>query len=560
MNAVLGYGRISTEDQSEYSLIDQKAKIVKHCESKNYNLVEYFEDDGASAKTFNRKSFIRLLAFIKKNKGVIKKVVFVKYDRYSRDLTLGFYMFNELKSLGVYLDAVEQPIDWSVPEATFFLAIYLAGPQVDNERRSLNTANGMRRGALEGRHMGNAPYGYINSRDHYNKATIKPHFEKSEFVIKAFKMLASGMWQIEPLRKQLRLEGMNVSKSYFYTIFLNPRYCGKIPVKASLDEPAILVNGQHKPLISEELFWEANSVLTGKKRTKYKYSLINDSYPLKGHLLCTKCGKPYYGDTGKGNGGAYDFYRCKRGCKEAHSAPKVNDKFVEWLNDISIKPEVSKLYSEVMEDIFKKNEGDRKSEISKIQSEIKKNDEFLAKARVKFVQDILDKSDYESIKSNIEQSNCGWRNSMDAIISVEGGYQNYCNYGFSLISNLGYYYTNASTEVKAKFIGLTFPEKLQFSENSFQTISPNIILTLLSNDIKGLAENKKGQISENANLSSKVTASGFKPETPSSVVRYSIQLSYAAIPFSNLSQKGLQIYLKILFFQRFCLFLLAFYT
>ena len=51
-----------------------------------------------------------------------------------------------------------------------------------------------------------------------------------------------------------------------------------------------------------------------------------------------------------------------------------------------------------------------------------------------------------------------------------------------------------------------------------------------------------------------VTASGFKPETPSSVVRYSIQLSYAAIPFSNLSQKGLQIYLKILFFQRFCLF------
>lgn len=33
-----------------------------------------------------------------------------------------------------------------------------------------------------------------------------------------------------------------------------------------------------------------------------------------------------------------------------------------------------------------------------------------------------------------------------------------------------------------------------------------------------------------------VTASGFKPETPSSVVRYSIQLSYAAI-----SCLGLQI-------------------
>ena len=113
----------------------------------------------------------------------------------------------------------------------------------------------------------------------------------------------------------------------------------------------------------------------------------------------------------------------------------------------------------------------------------------------------------------MEQLNCRLRNDMEAIGSVEGGYQEYFNYGFSIISNLGYYYTNASTEVKAKFFGLTFQEKLQFSEKSFQTISPNIILTLLSNDIKGLDENKRGQISVNANLSSKVTALGFKPKT-----------------------------------------------
>ncbi len=36
-----------------------------------------------------------------------------------------------------------------------------------------------------------------------------------------------------------------------------------------------------------------------------------------------------------------------------------------------------------------------------------------------------------------------------------------------------------------------------------------------------------------------VTASGFKPETPSSVVRYSIQLSYAAIPVWGCKYNGL---------------------
>ncbi len=44
-----------------------------------------------------------------------------------------------------------------------------------------------------------------------------------------------------------------------------------------------------------------------------------------------------------------------------------------------------------------------------------------------------------------------------------------------------------------------------------------------------LSENKKG-LHFTETLCSSVTASGFKPETPSSVVRYSIQLSYAAIP------------------------------
>ena len=35
-----------------------------------------------------------------------------------------------------------------------------------------------------------------------------------------------------------------------------------------------------------------------------------------------------------------------------------------------------------------------------------------------------------------------------------------------------------------------------------------------------------------------VTALGFKPKTPSSVVRYSIQLSYAAIPSFRLEGKN----------------------
>lgn len=42
------------------------------------------------------------------------------------------------------------------------LAIYLSTPEVENDRRALNTFQGMRRAKKEERLMGIAPYGYIN--------------------------------------------------------------------------------------------------------------------------------------------------------------------------------------------------------------------------------------------------------------------------------------------------------------------------------------------------------------------------------------------------------------
>jgi hypothetical protein len=77
--------------------------------------------------------------------------------------------------------------------------------------------------------------------------------------------------------------------------------------------------------------------------------------------------------------------------------------------------------------------------------------------------------------------------------------------------------------------GLIFPEKLVFSNNTFQTMQPNEVLTLLCNADKDFSDGKKEKSSGNAAQSCVVTLSGFKPETFSSVVRCSIQLSYRAI-------------------------------
>lgn len=99
---------------------------------------------------------------IKKQKRQKSLILFTKWDRFSRNAPDAYQMINTLNRLGVEPQAVEQPLDMSIPENKIILAIYLTAPEVENDRRALNVFFGMRRAKKEGRWMGSAPVGYVN--------------------------------------------------------------------------------------------------------------------------------------------------------------------------------------------------------------------------------------------------------------------------------------------------------------------------------------------------------------------------------------------------------------
>ena len=78
-------------------------------------------------------------------------------------------MISTLTKLGVEPQAIEQPLDLNIPENKIMLAFYLSAPEVENDRRSLNTIAGMRRAKKEGRWVSTAPRGYENKYDAGNK-------------------------------------------------------------------------------------------------------------------------------------------------------------------------------------------------------------------------------------------------------------------------------------------------------------------------------------------------------------------------------------------------------
>lgn len=83
-----------------------------------------------------------MLAEYRKAKGLIDSVLFLKWDRFSRNAGDSYAMLATLQKLGIGAQAIEQPLDLSVPENKMMLAIYLAMPEVENLRRGLNVKTG----------------------------------------------------------------------------------------------------------------------------------------------------------------------------------------------------------------------------------------------------------------------------------------------------------------------------------------------------------------------------------------------------------------------------------
>ena len=172
------YIRVSTDEQANkgYSQRDQEDRLRKYCELKSISIRNIYVEDH-SAKSFNRPEWQKYLSNLRKlkNSKVGTLLLFTKWDRFSRNAGDAYQMINQLRKLGVNPEAIEQPLDLTIPENKIMLAFYLAAPEVENDRRALNVIHGMRRARKEGRYMATAPLGYVNKMSEDKKKYIALH-------------------------------------------------------------------------------------------------------------------------------------------------------------------------------------------------------------------------------------------------------------------------------------------------------------------------------------------------------------------------------------------------
>ena len=101
------YMRVSTEDQARegFSLPEQKERLESFCKFKGYEIIDYYQDAGISAKTGNhRPEFERLKDNIKAKR--IDTIVALKLDRITRSIYDWENLMTFLDENDAYLDCV----------------------------------------------------------------------------------------------------------------------------------------------------------------------------------------------------------------------------------------------------------------------------------------------------------------------------------------------------------------------------------------------------------------------------------------------------------------------
>ena len=182
------YMRVSTEDQARegFSLPEQKERLEAYCKFKGYEIVDYYEDAGVSAKTGNyRAEFERLKEDIKSKK--INTIISLKLDRFTRSIYDWEELITFLDENEAYIDCVNDDINTTTANGKMISRLLVSVSQNEIERTSERTKIGLA-GAIKQGHIPHiAPLGY----KHENK-TLVIDYSTKDVVVRIFELYYNG--------------------------------------------------------------------------------------------------------------------------------------------------------------------------------------------------------------------------------------------------------------------------------------------------------------------------------------------------------------------------------
>ena len=401
------YMRVSTEDQARegFSLPEQKERLEAFCKFKGYQIIDYYQDAGISAKTGNhRPEFERLKEDIKSKK--INTIVSLKLDRITRSIYDWENLITFLDENDAYLDCANDEINTTTANGKMISRLLMSVSQNEIERTSERTKIGLA-GAIKNGHIPHiAPLGYKRE----DKKLVIDYSTK-DIVVRIFDLYYNGYsyQKISNLFNKEKVLGKdNWRDSTIMGILENEIYKGDFVHGKKTKHPTYYEDVV-EPIISKEM-WADCQVQKKKNSRSYKRTL---TYLYLQKLKCPKCGRVLGGKaTTKKNGNAYFYYYCND-CKIEFKEKVINEYFNQFISELVE-------YDSVVNQFFLpmiKQKFDEPKE--KLEKELAKQDEKLERIRKAYINGAFGLDVYTKETAIVEKSIENLKNELDSTDCAE---------------------------------------------------------------------------------------------------------------------------------------------
>ena len=346
------YCRVSSEEQTKgTSLEEQEALCLDFAKKYKLEIEKIYKEKGSAMKPEKRKIFNEIVE--KLRNGFADVVIFAFVDRMSRNPIDGYKIIQQIEEEGLTAIFVQERLYLQAPISSSEMLMLDTVLGVSNYRVRLDKEKckaGIKARALEGFRPNRSPYGYKNDKKMKTAVAMK---KRADFVKKAFELYATGEYTIVEVAERLYEMGFRyefqpskiIPKQSLASMLKNPFYIGKYYVKQA-DE---YVNGNHKAIVSEEVYNKVQELLSLSQKTSRKHDLLYSKL-----IKCDNCDCFMVGDVKeKPNGKRYVYYRCTNPqCKEHLATPEIAiDKDVEsYLKEIRLGLIPQEIADEVLKD------------------------------------------------------------------------------------------------------------------------------------------------------------------------------------------------------------------
>ena len=490
MKKILAYCRVSSEEQEKNcSLDEQERQIRSYCERYGYHVEEvYHENYSAKNYDMRRPKMKQMYEYCKKNRGEISKILFLRWDRYSRNVEFAFaYKRKFYDELGIEINAIESPIDFKGTEWATTMAIYCGVAHTEDDKISRRTRDGIHGTLLKGRCSNKAPRGYKNVK---GQKIVTVDENVAELVRYAFEEVAKGIKTPTMVMREVQSKGLKVCNSSFFEMLRNRFYCGLVYVPPYLDEPAQYVKGIHEPLVSMETFIkvqnrintvaERNRNVESKKKAKV-VKLPHEDYYFHPFLECPICGSKICASHSKGRNQTYAYYHCNKCKKYRVPAHKMNEDILRYIREIRPCKAVLDLYEEVLGDIRAEKFKDINKEKNRIQEDIQKIKTRLERLQDRFYDEEITIEEYKETKqrytNEIHTLKCQFeilKTPNRAIVEPRVAY------AMSFINNMERCLSEVDMSTKMDVLGSIFSGKMVFENGKCRTAEFNPVISLMT--------------------------------------------------------------------------------